>query len=375
MLFLACLAIVHTDARGVVGKAENSKMKINPPLTDVSSDKKFFGPPFPADYPDDRRPSVDHAALDKLRAAGEPYPKLQKASHFDTDYVKDENADNGDWKAQFAYDAQRKKVAEEEAAEKRAAEKDAQEKSEADETQKKLDEAAKKADNAAKEEEGAKKEQDSADKAVTDEESHAKNEDKAAEDKENGKEKTNQETVEEMKKKVKEAEDKLEEQKKAFAMCQKKLEDAQAEVATLKEKLKKYEDESSKSVKLWLEDEAKQTASRKKAHESMVEALKLKSHAAKDRVEAARKSKEELQQALEKERINLAKEKTENDLAQKNVLQHKASVAQAMKDLENARLRLQRFRTPPAAPVKSCTLVAAPLSIVGAMLSWALAFS
>ena len=43
-----------------------SASRLNPPLKDVSSDKKFFGPPFPADYPEDTRPVADKGILSIL---------------------------------------------------------------------------------------------------------------------------------------------------------------------------------------------------------------------------------------------------------------------------------------------------------------------
>merc|ERR1719174_1851005 len=121
MLLVALLAVGHAQARGVAHTNQQAKMTINPAIKDVAGDKKFFGPPFPADYPDDKRPKIDHKVLDKVRSAGEPYPQLQKTSHYEQDYVKDENNDGGHWKAQFEYDTLRKELLEKQAAEKRAA--------------------------------------------------------------------------------------------------------------------------------------------------------------------------------------------------------------------------------------------------------------
>lgn len=67
---------------------------IHPELS-PKSDKKFFG----KDYGADMRPSID--AAPKWTA---PYPKVQSPEKFDKDYVKDENADGGHWKAQMDYD-------------------------------------------------------------------------------------------------------------------------------------------------------------------------------------------------------------------------------------------------------------------------------
>jgi len=65
------------------------------------SDKVFFG----EDYPDNEAPKgkVDPEL-------GQPYPALQDPNHFDTDYVKDENTDDGEWKSQMEYDLLRAKA-------------------------------------------------------------------------------------------------------------------------------------------------------------------------------------------------------------------------------------------------------------------------
>merc|ERR1719461_705793 len=80
--------------------------EIVPPLVDVDTDKKFFGPPFPADYSDDISPPADK----KLFKKGWVYPKVQEEGFYDKDYVKDENSDDGQWKAQSDYDAARTKI-------------------------------------------------------------------------------------------------------------------------------------------------------------------------------------------------------------------------------------------------------------------------
>lgn len=67
---------------------------IHPELS-PKSDKKFFG----KDYGADMRPGID--AAPKWTA---PYPKVQSPEKYDKDYVKDENADGGHWKAQMDYD-------------------------------------------------------------------------------------------------------------------------------------------------------------------------------------------------------------------------------------------------------------------------------
>lgn len=95
-----------------------------PPLTpklEPVSDPKFFGPNMvagkkvKADYPTDGRPSVDDHF-------GYPFPAMQDSGDYDKDFVKDENGDNGEWKATSTYDGIRvrlgKAKAEAEAADK-----------------------------------------------------------------------------------------------------------------------------------------------------------------------------------------------------------------------------------------------------------------
>jgi len=64
------------------------------------SDKKFFK----KDYPWDERPKANPLHFKH------PYPAVQDSGDFDKDYVKDENSDDGYWKAQTTYDKLRQKV-------------------------------------------------------------------------------------------------------------------------------------------------------------------------------------------------------------------------------------------------------------------------
>merc|ERR1719199_1171287 len=130
MLCLTLIFLGGVESRGPAKAASllGYQPKLSPPLHDGGdmshgehqSDKKFFGPPFPADYPDDKRPVPDKHILDKLKGADQPYPALQSKEDFDRDFVKEENSDTGAWQAQFVNDALRKKLAQEEADAKRA---------------------------------------------------------------------------------------------------------------------------------------------------------------------------------------------------------------------------------------------------------------
>merc|ERR1719504_212854 len=122
-------------ALALVGQAA----AINPKLEDKASDKKFFGPPFPADYPDDKRPVPNKGILDKVKGPDQPYPALQSKEDFDRDYVKDENSDTGAWQAQFEYDRLRKKLAQEEGDVKRASDRADREGRDVDDAQRNAD--------------------------------------------------------------------------------------------------------------------------------------------------------------------------------------------------------------------------------------------
>mmetsp|Transcript_48029 Transcript_48029/g.104583 ORF Transcript_48029/g.104583 Transcript_48029/m.104583 type:complete len:339 (-) Transcript_48029:152-1168(-) len=80
--------------RTILSQSRLAGARINPEL-DPTSHKEFFN----VDYPDDARPKV--ADGQKFTY---PYPLLQPDKHFDADYVKDENDDGGEWKAQMDYD-------------------------------------------------------------------------------------------------------------------------------------------------------------------------------------------------------------------------------------------------------------------------------
>merc|ERR1719437_117218 len=104
------LPVSHVVANiGHQAVTASGKGGIVPPLVDVASDKKFYGPPFPADYPDDISPPAEKGLFKKNAV----YPKVQEEGFFDKDYVKDENSDRGQWKAQSDYDAARTKAANE----------------------------------------------------------------------------------------------------------------------------------------------------------------------------------------------------------------------------------------------------------------------
>jgi len=86
----------RNSRQGLVQEGKKIKPKLDP-----KSDRVFFG----HDYPDDLEP---HA---KKTEFSHPYPAVQDTDEYDRDYVKDENNDNGEWKAQMDYDLLRTRVA------------------------------------------------------------------------------------------------------------------------------------------------------------------------------------------------------------------------------------------------------------------------
>merc|ERR1719161_1312422 len=159
---LAVLALGSSVEARSAPKAKNALVGINPPLKDVSSDKGFFGPPFPADYPDDKRPVVQKSILDKLKGPNQPYPALQGRAEFDADYVKDENSDTGAWKAQFEYDTLRRKLLKEQADERAAQGRADKEGSDVDGASRRASDADKNAADAERDADGARKGEDDA---------------------------------------------------------------------------------------------------------------------------------------------------------------------------------------------------------------------
>jgi len=95
-VFLQVLEVSHASITEFGSQLHDKKgsSSISPRLDPVS-DSKFFK----KDYPEDLRPGVT-----KRFAFGHPYPAVQDGEEFDHDFVKDENTDGGQWKAQISYD-------------------------------------------------------------------------------------------------------------------------------------------------------------------------------------------------------------------------------------------------------------------------------
>lgn len=343
MLLAALLLTIHAEAHSL-SNVNGKDAKISPEL-DPKSDKKFFGPPFPADYPDDKRPAVDQAELAKLKGPNQPYPALQSKADYDTDYVKDENSDKGAWKSQMEYDRLRRKLAKEAGDASGAADRAGKEGREADDAQGKADKAAADAaaaqkaldDAKAAEEAAAKKAAEDAAKAGKDGEGDGK--DGAAD----AGAPPSAEELEKLKKRVAEAEENYEKEKKQFEECKAKLEEAKKNVEELKARQAEMEKQLAAETKLWVETKTV----RLNLQKSKQEAAHAKKLAADARVNEALALKAEMDKVLADKKALHAK-------ALENVQKKKTSVDQARSDLEKATVTLQKLRGyKPAEPVKS----------------------
>jgi hypothetical protein len=325
-----------TAAAATMHSKTASLVKINPPLKDVSSDKKFFGPPFPADYPDDKRPTVSPSIAWQLKEEGKPYPYLQNRQEFDKDYVKDENSDKGDWKAQFDYDAYRRRLAKEETDVKRAKAEAAKEAADEKNAEKDADDANSKVADAQKAVDEATGAENAAGKDDGSGGGDSGGDGMSAEDKAK---------LEDLRKKVAEAAANYEKEKKEFEECKRQLEKAKKDLADLKQQVADYEVHMVAQTKMF----AIKLETKKNAKEA-------KKAAAAARVKEAQEKFKMLDDYRQKVEATLAKEKADNEIAQKNLQKHKMQREQAAKHLEEAKLHLQTLRgykTAPAHPSKS----------------------
>lgn len=316
-LIFGLLLVGHSAAVKVSGSP-----KINPPLEDVKSDKKFFGPPFPADYPEDKRPVIRKSLWDKVMRPGMPYPALQGAKDFDADYVKDENNDKGAWQAQFEYDTLRKQLEQEEADAKRAEDRADREGRDADGAQHDDDEAGKNVKDAEKD----------VDEAIYDEKNAKKAEDFGGP--------PSEEKLKELKKAVKEAEEAYEKAQKGFEECKRQLEEAKKNFEDLKAQQKTLEEKLAADTKLYVEQKTvKFNLKKVKAEKAKADFAKTKTEkvkAAQDKLAAAEKIKDALEKAL-------VTEKAENIKAQNNLQKQQAEVAAASKQIAAASAKLQKL--------------------------------
>jgi len=347
LLVFAALSVAHGLKSQVTGPYQQ---KLSPPLTDAKSDKKFFGPPFPADYPDDKRPVPQKDILDMVKSPGRAYPALQGREEFDSDFVKDENHDAGAWEAQFEYDHLRRDLQKAEQDQKRAQDRADREGQDVDGAQHDDDSAAGRVNDAQKE---------------FDKDMHGEEDIKKAEDFEGP---PSDEKLKEIRKAIKDAEDRYAQAQKNFLKCKAELDAAKKELDDLRAQQKEMEEKLAADTKLWAEQKAIKM-NLKKARQS--EAV-TKVQAAMDKLAAAEKVKADAEKVL-------AKEKAEHEAAKKKQQKEKAEYEEVHKRLGTASARLQKihgFKPVQAVPepvatkssARMLSLAAAlPLSILAAM--------
>jgi len=189
---------------------------ISPELQPGSS-SKFFK----KDYPFDKRPKADPFHF------GHPYPVVQDGGDYDRDFVKDENSDNGSWKAQETYDRLRVKLAKEKKAMAKAlAKKQDEEKS--------LKDAMTRHEKEARDRENAKK---NADRIRRAEEKRVRDED-AAEAKEGSKKDSGKREPAVQKPKTKAVSQDVDVSTKETEKAMKNLEDCKKQLAKARQELK-----------------------------------------------------------------------------------------------------------------------------------------
>lgn len=321
----------HSKHRAALGKAP-----IVPPLVDVDTDKKFFGPPFPADYPDDISPPTKR----KLFKKDSVYPKVQEEGFFDKDYIKDENSDGGKWQAQFDYDSARTKIANQQRQAENAAKRAGKEQHDVETASGKVAETRRKEEAAAEE---AKKAQD---EAAAAEEAARRNAQKKADEraaearvraeKQEEEEKEQRRTLE---KRVQDAEDKLTEEKKEYKECLKQLQEAKDKVDELEKQKRDLKKKGWNTTK-WVVAETQDLEAERKA----VEEATAKTAAAEAKHKATLKNLEAAHEATEAAKRELEQQKRENERAHNLIEEQDRELEKAEKDLDSSKSKLRHIR-------------------------------
>jgi len=326
-------AVLMTETANVAALVAKSP-KISPPLKDVQSDKKFFGPN--GDYAADARPVPQKSIMDKLKSPDQPYPALQSKDKFDADYVKDENSDKGAYKAQFEYDYLRNKMAKEAADARNAGASAGKEGKDLDDAQKKADEARKAEAEAQAEYDKAKKEEGEA----------MQPED--FDDVPEGTLKEKKEKLEKLKKAVATAEAKYDLEKIQFEKCKKALEDAKTNHAELKAKEAQMEQKLAADTKLYVEAKTVRMNLQKVKTDAATSKRVATIAKASAALSAAKAAKVPLDKVLAEKKDRSAK-------AQQHLQKQKADLQKAQADMKKATLTLQKLRgyTPPVPAAKS----------------------
>lgn len=260
--------------RSLLTKRTEDGPDIHPPL-DPKSSKVFFK----HDYPDNEQPPVT-----KDYKFDHPYPIVQTDHVYDTDYVKDENSDSGEWQAQMEYDTLRNKIRKMREGvddhERWANEADKAK----DEAEKAYNEAKEELDKASAASDKAKQDYDKADDKV-----HDLTGETYKESIEGGNEGGNATTGGE----IGEAVDKVKYEMKEFEECKKKLAETRA-------KLKKLMDEHEDHLQAKSDAEAEKAAALEKEKSALSDHDKKmkKLYDEEEEAEEAKKSQAELESEL-----------------------------------------------------------------------------
>jgi len=312
-----------------------------------------------------------------------PYPMVQDTSDFDKDYPKDENYDDGEWKAQMEYDLLRTKVAKEKDDFEKAKAAEAATAKELEEARKAEEAAAKAAADAA---ERAKQAQEDAanKKAAADEKAKAKADADAAsaaggkdgaggsggQDSADG---SGSEDPE-----VKAAVDKVKKEMEDLEKCQKELADARQKLKELMDKKKNDDENHQKEEETKLKSDAeKRTQESEKANAdanaASAKALAEDAELAKKRAEdATRKRKLAEEQAMHaKAEDALHTEEMDMQALEKDISKAADRLRKYRKDVDSSGGVYRTQEETPAPPVKSnastrsvgFTLVAAILAV------------
>eukprot|EP00927_Polykrikos_kofoidii_P054383 TRINITY_DN487_c0_g3_i1.p1 TRINITY_DN487_c0_g3~~TRINITY_DN487_c0_g3_i1.p1 ORF type:complete len:354 (-),score=101.05 TRINITY_DN487_c0_g3_i1:80-1078(-) len=278
--------------------------RVSPTLS-PASDKEFFG----KDFPHDGNPRAGNLNFDH------PFPKVQKSSTFDNDFVKDENNDGGVWAAQSEYDKLRKKLQVEEADVKPAKKAMEQAVKELDDAKQAEAAARQKYDEAEANERAAQKEEANAIEQEQKAESRAKAAEKKTEDASSPVDMPTSDDVGKAKTLV---EDRI-----------KHLEDCQAQLAKAREALKVA---TARKAELQQDESAKREEHLQDAKTTQDSAAKANTEKA---LEVAKMTAEEAQ---------LAKAEREHDVAKKDYEKEMEEVQQTEKELREVEERLKNLR-------------------------------
>jgi len=308
-MFLAVFAAHAEETRRSFVKLRSHGLQqglISPKL-DPQSDRVFFG----HDYPDNLAPEGQTKP-----EFGHPYPALQDTDNYDTDFVKDENSDGGEWTAQMKYDLLRTKLskAKDDMEKARAAKERVQERLR--EARAKQEEAKKKAAKARADAKEAEKDATAAKQELS-EVSDSTESDKSSE---------SADTVDEATAKVKK-------EMADLNKCQKELEEARA-------KLKKLMKKEGKLAKEKREEDEQQRA---KLEEESAAVTKEESVASAE-VSKQKKDAADLQEQTTAEERKLSEEEKAHEAAVAKAKLESKDLEKLEADMKVAQENLRKFR-------------------------------